>query len=476
MKHTRRFYSGYSLIEIMIALALFSMISSGVLALLFSDRFVRFAGEQSIGVSQYAEEGAEAVRMMREQRWSNLADGTFGLVKSGSDWILQGTSDTRNGMTRQIIITSRDANSKIIKSQVTYTAFGGRTATVSVPVMLTDWRDAIPGDTSSDPTPTGDWTHPISGATADISPSGSAGTDLIVDSNTLYLTSNHPSVDKPDLHIFNISDPYHPTFLTSLDLGMRNAYQLTKRGNYVYVINNDTSNQLTIVDVSNPLSPTKVTTINIDTSHKPKSIVATGTAILIGTENNPTGPELYAISTDPFNPQIVGTMEVGGDVNQLDASGNAVAAATSVDSAELMVISIANLQAMAPFFTYNAPGSEDGTAVFFKDLQNLFLGRTLSATQEFVMLDSTGTVKGTFEVGAPVIDMYATAQLAFIVTDDSAQFRILNITNPAAIVRQEASGAALSFPQNMAAITFSNNYVYMAVRSNAALRMITSTQ
>lgn len=475
MKHPRRhFFPGYSLIEILIALAIFSMLTSAVLTLLFSDRFASYLSTQSQAAAHYAEEGAEATRMMHDQNWASLVDGTHGLVKSGSNWIFQGTSDTRNSMTRQIVVTTRSPNSKVINSKVTYSGIDKRPVTLNVPIMLTNWRNALVYSEEAVPFPTGDWTRPVLVTTADVTPSGSSGTDVYADNNMVYLITSNPSIDKTDLHLFNVSNPASPVLLSAIDLGIKDAIQLAKRGNFLYVINNDTTNQVSVVDVSNPVSPVKVANLNISMMVKAKSVVATSKTILVGLENNIAGAEVYSLSIDPLNPQILGSAEIGGNVNKMAAWGSEAALATSVDNKELQLVTWNNPAQLGLSVSCDATGTEDGISIFMGHHYRMYLGRAVAGTQEITQYDSSCNIFATYEAGVPVNDILVGGWTGYAVTTGPSNFRVMNFNNTP-FTRIEAPGADLSFPQEPAALAIYNNYIYVAMRSNATLRIVTST-
>jgi len=110
--------SGFSLIETIIALALFIIIASGgILAFISSLNMNRTSQENTQAVS-LAQEGIEAVRSLRNQSFANLLPGTYGLGISGGQWTFAGSSDNIGKFSRQVIIApvSRDAGGTIVPS------------------------------------------------------------------------------------------------------------------------------------------------------------------------------------------------------------------------------------------------------------------------------------------------------------------------------------------------------------------------
>ena len=104
-------------------------------------------GQQSTALSgararaaMLADEGLEAVRNIRDENFSNLTDGTFGLAITGNQWNLSGASDTTDIFTRTITISAVDANRKMVTSAVTWQQNPQRSGLAQTVTYLTNWR------------------------------------------------------------------------------------------------------------------------------------------------------------------------------------------------------------------------------------------------------------------------------------------------------------------------------------------------
>ena len=131
---------GFSLIEAVLAVSLFSLV---LLALISSIIY----GRESIALSGIrsralliAEEGQEALRNLRDEKFSNLPDGIHGLAISGNQWILSGTSDQTDIFTRQIQIGTINSHIKIATTTVTWQPKEGRTGQIVLTSYLTQWH------------------------------------------------------------------------------------------------------------------------------------------------------------------------------------------------------------------------------------------------------------------------------------------------------------------------------------------------
>jgi hypothetical protein len=100
------------------------------------------AGDRSQAI-MLAEEGQEAVRSMKNINFANITDGTHGLVYSNNAWTFSGTQDTSNGYTRQVTVSTIDANRKSVTTSVSWQQIPGRMGAVSTIGRLTNWKTVL---------------------------------------------------------------------------------------------------------------------------------------------------------------------------------------------------------------------------------------------------------------------------------------------------------------------------------------------
>lgn len=150
---------GFGLVELIIALGLFLIIVSvgaiGVVGSLSAQQ----SSETTSRARAVAQEALEATQFIREQDWSNLAVGTYGLDDTPGTWQFAGTSDTVGKYSRSIHITSveRDGSGTIVVSggttdadtlkarvEVTWTDYSGRSRSYSQERYFTHWDKTIP--------------------------------------------------------------------------------------------------------------------------------------------------------------------------------------------------------------------------------------------------------------------------------------------------------------------------------------------
>ena len=135
--------AGFSLAETIIAGSLFTLIVAGLAAAwLYGQESTLLSGQRTQAVF-LAEEGLEAVRNIRDNAFTNLSDGTYGLVISNDEWILSGSQDTTNIFTREITIGTIGDNRKQVTSTVTWSQSEQRTGVVTLVTRLTNWQESV---------------------------------------------------------------------------------------------------------------------------------------------------------------------------------------------------------------------------------------------------------------------------------------------------------------------------------------------
>lgn len=144
---------GQSLVEIIIALAIFSLVSLTVSAMALNGLSALRSGDDLSRATQLAHEALDATRSIRDQHWLNLVDGTYGLTTTNGFYEFDGASEIIDTFTRTITVESvqRDGSNNIVElggtidprtKRITSTVTwqGALTPrTVSATTYLTDW-------------------------------------------------------------------------------------------------------------------------------------------------------------------------------------------------------------------------------------------------------------------------------------------------------------------------------------------------
>lgn len=482
MHKTRRTFSFFqpfqpaqSLLEVIIALAVTATIFT-VSFLAISGQLIEISsGNASIQALAFAKEGLEASRLIRDQDWDTLTVGTHGLAQTNDGWGFQGTSDVHGEFTRTITITESTPNERLVTSEIRWPA-RTQTKQVRLSTVITNWRNVTPLLLS------GDWRNPQTLSSMDLG-AGNEATALAVRSGIVYVTAQASSENKPDFFIIDATDPAVPIMRGNISTGAGlNAVALS--GSYAYVANQDDGNNgasLQAININDPNAPALVTTLQLgnDDDRSALSIAISGSYAYVGTEQSSNGPELYVIEiTDPMHPVVRGSAEIGAEVRRIAISENRLVLATSKDEAEFIVMNTTDPAQPVQSATYNVPGTNDALGLYLNPLdQRAYLTRRggSASNPDISILDFTNpdapTLLGSYVLNTDTNAVFAADALAFFVTSAAnEEFKIYDATNPNLLT----SYAGLNFPQVGIDLGFENNILYAAVRSNDALRIITS--
>ncbi|MBT4209348.1 MAG: prepilin-type N-terminal cleavage/methylation domain-containing protein, partial [Candidatus Komeilibacteria bacterium] len=116
-------HSGFSLVEVIVAIGVFTVLAAGIFNVVTSSyrNFYGTGDKQSI--AEFAQEGIEASRAIRDNSWQDIediaGDGNKGIIKASEGyWEFSGSSDTLGVLTRTIAISNveRNANDEIVSS------------------------------------------------------------------------------------------------------------------------------------------------------------------------------------------------------------------------------------------------------------------------------------------------------------------------------------------------------------------------
>ncbi|MFA6397612.1 MAG: hypothetical protein WDK96_02060 [Candidatus Paceibacterota bacterium] len=473
---------GSSMIEIVIALFLLSTAIGFSVILFWSGQKILTDRENEFTARVLSKEGIVGVKSVLENNWKSTPDGIYGLSFTNGKWELLGDQDENDIFTRKIQITTINKDEKTIKSVVDWESESHKDLEVELLSIVSDWFDvsATGGDTGGTGL-AGDWLHPQTLGSVDLG-AGNSATDLDVVNKIVYLSTEASDNKKADFYIVDATNGNSPFIVSSVNTGTGlNAVDVAR--NYAYVANKSTSNQLQIIDVSNINSPTLYASFHLigvsGSGAVGNSIFYDSQKIYIGT-NQANGPEFHIIDVSiPSNPQELGSYEINGDVNAIIVKDNIAYLSLSNDDKELKILDVNNPASITTINDFDANGNtEDGKSLCLV-FPKLYLGRTVGGNHvdhhELYTLDiSTPTNPLTIEsknFNSSINDLFIKDYLMFLATDDpNNEFQVWNITDPI----NPTLWSSFNFPQVASGIDYEDNVIYVSVRSNDSLRIITS--
>jgi Tfp pilus assembly protein PilV len=477
--------SGQMLVEVLVALSLFVIIITAVIIFFFNGQLATLSAGRNREALGIARNGIEAVRFIRDTDWINMLNGQYGLEFTEGQWRFNGTSDTTGDYTRVISITTPETNIRQIISRVSWQDDRFGQQEIEIATLLSDWQNAPPpsppGGDPGDPGGSGiigDWANPRTLGSINLGP-GNSATDVDVLNKIVFLSTEASTPAKPDLHIVDATDGEHPIVIADLNTGDGlNAIDVS--GDYVYVANNDKDvSHLQVIDVSNINDPSMISQFWFTDAGEAVTVFYSDDKVYVGTKKSGGGKEFHIVDvTDPYHLSLVGDLEIGEDVNGIFVKEDKAYLATS-DSDELIIVDIIDPADLSIHSTFGVPGnSEDGKTVYIVG-DKLYLGRLIGGKHtnhhEFHILDITDTLNpsnlGSVDLATSLNDIVVRSNLAFLATSlPNSEFQIWDISDPAA----PSLFTTFNFPQVATGIDFEDNLVYVSVRSNDALRIITS--
>ena len=140
MSKIKKNQSGYTLIEVIIALGIFVIVTVATSLLLIQALDDSFASTKRVKGLYLAREGIEVVRNIRNNDYDLLVDGTYSIRRDGTVWGFVPVYEAVDGYTRIVDISSRVDGSKYIESNVTWSVMANRSQASHLSTVLTDWK------------------------------------------------------------------------------------------------------------------------------------------------------------------------------------------------------------------------------------------------------------------------------------------------------------------------------------------------
>lgn len=472
----RHLNSGQTVFEILIALSIFSLSTIAALQLFFGGQSLSVDSRNSNLALDFAREGSGALQNIANRNWSELTDGSHGLVFQNNEWMFASSSpnDSYDVFTRSVEIQSINDNLKIATTTVAWQVDPNRPQTVTIVEQLTNWRELSQSSCKIEGL-SGNWANPISVGSGDIG-AGNEGTDVAVRLPYVFVSGVASSAAKPDIFVFDASNPASPTLVESLDIGAGGINQIFIKDNYLYAASSNDNKELIIINIADPLNIVEIGSLNLTGSADALSVSAFSNTAAIGRTDLASKELAFINVSNPASPVLINETATGGDVNDFAATTDYLYAVSEESDEDIWIYNIADPTNPTLITTYDIPGTTEDLSVYLYFKSG---GRNLLVGNEEDQLKSLGAtttqlyVRSTVNVGGDVNDIVCVlGDMAFLATDNSSkEFLIINAANPDNLVEY----GSLNYPQIATGIDFADNKVFMSARSNSALRIITSS-
>lgn len=406
---------GFSLVEAVIAVSIFSIfIVIAATNFTLPNKSISSAGQEA-RAAHFAEEGLEAARNIRDSNFSNLTDGNHGLATNGTAWSFSGSQDNPDIFIRKIKISSIDANTKELESEITWTD-KGKSKKVSLKERLTNWR-AVAG-----------WVKPSSGPCVDAS-GGQNGTKVQISGNYAYVVTKSAS---QSLIAVDISDPKNLVTKSTFSF-QSNPNNLAISGHYAYITSDDSKEELQVIDVSDPTAMVKVESYNASGNGGANGIdISSNVAYVVRSPQGNKDEFLTVDISNPVSPSLRGSMRLNSAGNEVVKMGNYAYVATDDSGGELKVINVTSPGSPSLKGTHNITGSV--SLLTIAGFGNTILaGGSNGILYIFDVSNPAAPVlRGQFAAGGSVNDVAVgnSNTLAFLATSNAAkEFQVVNITD-----------------------------------------------
>ena len=489
----KRATTGFSTIELMIALAILSLVLSAVIVVAFSSQSF-LVGNQTTSEAMKLAQGL----LEREQA---LARKDFNLVNP-----IPETTDGVYASRVEVSILNEDEDNpdylqKLVKAVVRWKTDRGVERELALNTIIANFTSPH-GNNTCNSTLSGDWSEPeILNSTTDfkalIGDSDPLAVYPVTDVDSyrgkLYVTVNNTSSNNKDtLFVFDILDPDDidlddSTDNSSVAAGL-NAVAVadghvfaasghgadfgtcTAGGNCAQLQIFDADNLSKVADFKVPgVTGTGGQAIG-------KSIFYKDGFVFLGLAKTGSGPEFNIIDVhDPANPFLVGgSYSVGAAVNALQVRNQYVYLA-SPNAEELTILDLEDLDNV---YTYDAPDSAGNGKSIYLLGDTLYLGRTVTGSNpEFYILDNSdpsqieenNPAPETYEASASVRGIIVRDYLVYLLTTSSLQ--ILNVTDPDNISDYADLSLSGASGSSESALDCEGNYLY-ASNTNGRLYVI----
>ncbi|HUD03079.1 MAG TPA: hypothetical protein VMR46_03675 [Candidatus Paceibacterota bacterium] len=460
---------GFSTIEMLVAMTVMLLVLGAALLLSF--------GSQSLLLDSAGNTEALSIADEILGNEEELAHKDFNLVVP----VISTTTIDSTTYTKSVaVLTQNNSLTKKVTIAVSWVGEYGRAEQVSLSTYVTDFEDAFSSDTC-DTELAGNWAAPVvanaiqnfAQLVGDASGTYTL-TDIKAHQGKLYVTASNSSSAKETFFIFSLTNNT-PTLLSKLDNDAKHNTGLAAvalSNNYAYVAGGLSSNQLQIIDISNPnnlASSSIVATYKIPASDVPNA--GAGNAIFykngyvyLGLVASGGGEFTVIDVHNPQSPQWVGSYSLGNTINSIYIEGS-YAYIASPNAKNLMVLDISNPASPLLAGSYTPATSANGERVFALG-DTVYLGRTYGTNELYVLnarTPSSIASLGFKDLGVgsntSINGMVLRSNIAFLLTNK--QLVSYAVSNPAAL---SAYGAPLVLPNaaSGAALACDGNTLYAA--------------
>ena len=449
----------FSLVEILIAMVVFSIFTTGIVYLSIStlerDDKAVVKNESLL----YTQECLEAVRNIKDRDYLDLVSGQYGLSFTSDTWSFIAAPELIDDFySRTVTIEdvyrdvdgniadtgTLDPETKYVTCDVTWDWKGVFPQTETLSAYMTNWRgynweqtlcsEFTGGSFSSTetvetPIPPEDncavaleFTESMSEffSSAD---TGEHGVDVSAENGYAYLAT---SKTNQGFAVVDIAIPASPVVENKLDIGGKGRY-VVNSGNYAYVGVENSSGGLVTVNITDPTNPSVAKTTNFSAMGNQPFLA--GSYLYMGLEVTTNSFRVFSIST-PSNPTQVAYLNFDANTNVVHVDGNYAYVGTDKSGGQLKVVDITTPASPSLVASLDVGGEINAIEIYGTVA---YVGVSGSSAIQVVNISNplSPSIAYTLTTSGKVQDMVYNEDYLYAAIDEtSSGLNIINISNP----------------------------------------------
>ena len=270
-----------------------------------------------------------------------------------------------------------------------------------------------------------------------------------------------------DLRIVDVTNPGSPTRVSTLSLPT-SPQAIDVAGRYAYIVA-EGSDDLKVVDVSNPGDPSVVGSLAI--FFEPNGVVVSGSYAYV---SDRTQNSLFVVDiTDPTQPSLMGQLDlVSPQFMDVFVQGR-YAYLIDFFPQELTIVDVAN--PAAPTKVGSVPVGDGPISLYVNGRYAYVLDRSDQELFVVEVSDPTSpTIVSSIGVGLRPNDLVVSGRYAFVADESTADLKVIDVSDPANPALVGSLGAAIAIE----ALAVAGQYLYLVeeVRSEIEVRDISGLE
>lgn len=465
---------GFLIIEVIITVAIFGLVGLVLLnEVFYSQRNDLLAGNLNQATA-LAQEGIEIIKNIRDAEFYDLGSDKKGLLLTNNEWQLVNQPEIiDNFFKRKINIVDLDQWRK----EITVTVNEAR-----IVARFANWFGNIE-----------DWRTPYLGGSFDFTPENSGANNHNAQTATArgrYLYVGNANSNGKEFMILNIYQSPDLTIKGSINLdGSPNKIVIA--GNYAYIASDSNTEELQVVNISDPANPFLTFVFNLTTGNSGNdnndaiSLEVAGTKLVLGRKNS-AGEELFIfdVSIADF-PNLIGWLQLDGNPNDLKIFNNKVFIASDDNQKELQIADISNpaLPLLAGSFNIDSnDNTADGLALDLTAAR-LYVGREGSnSAPELYLFNIENPAApalvsaidlGGLETDIKHVSFASIDNLVFLLTaDNNSDFKVISVNNDALSILSQLN---VSGSPGQADYSFLTQQMFIVGKANPEVQIVAPT-